>query len=119
MAAVLAAGLRAAGVEVVHEAFFDTVQAAGARAGRTRWPTPRTPPGIALRRVDADTVGIACSELTTVAHLRAVWAAFGVAADVGRAGRGRPTTRCPARCGAAVGVPDPPGVPRAPLGDRR
>ncbi len=37
--------------------------------------------GVALRRVDADTVGIACSELTTVAHLGSVWAAFGVAAD--------------------------------------
>ena len=31
--------------------------------------------------MDADTVGIACSELTTVAHLGSVWAAFGVAAD--------------------------------------
>jgi glycine dehydrogenase len=37
--------------------------------------------GVALRRVDADTVGVACSELTTVAHLGSVWAAFGVAAD--------------------------------------
>ena len=81
MAAVLAAGLRAGGVELVHGAFFDTVQAkvpgraaevaAAAHAG-----------GIALREVDADTVGIACSELTTVAHLEAVWAAFGVTADV-------------------------------------
>jgi glycine dehydrogenase len=80
MAAVLAAGLRAAGVEVVHEAFFDTVQArvpdqadavvAAAHAA-----------GVAVRRVDDDTVGIACSELTTVVHLAAVWAAFGVAAD--------------------------------------
>jgi glycine dehydrogenase len=37
--------------------------------------------GIALRQVDADTVGIACSELTTVAHVEAVWAAFGIEAD--------------------------------------
>ena len=37
--------------------------------------------GVALRRGDADTVGIACSELTTGAHLGSVWAAFGVAAD--------------------------------------
>ena len=32
-AAVLAAGLRAGGVEVVHDAFFDTVHGAGCRAG--------------------------------------------------------------------------------------
>ncbi len=37
--------------------------------------------GIALHRVDADTLGVACSELTTVAHLEALWAAFGVHAD--------------------------------------
>ena len=49
--------------------------------------------GVALRRVDADTVGISCSELTTVAHLGAVWAAFGVAADAAALDvetRGRP-----------------------------
>ena len=56
MAAVLAAGLRAGGVEVVHDAFFDTVRA-GCRAGPRRSPTPRTHAGIALRRVDADTPG--------------------------------------------------------------
>ena len=80
MAAVLAAGLRAAGVEVVHGAFFDTVHArVPGRADAVVAAAHVT--GIALRRVDADTVGVACSELTTVAHLGAVWAAFGVAAD--------------------------------------
>ena len=85
MAAVLAAGLRDGGVEIVHEAFFDTVTvrvpgraAAVADAAHAA--------GIALRRVDADTLGIATSEITTVAHVEAVWAAFGVpeisAADV-------------------------------------
>ncbi|MGI5130290.1 aminomethyl-transferring glycine dehydrogenase [Pseudonocardia sp. CA-107938] len=80
MAAVLAAGLREGGVEVVHGAFFDTVQVrvpgraeAIADAAHDR--------GIALRRIDADTLGISTSELTTVAHLEAVWAAFGVPAD--------------------------------------
>ena len=34
--------------------------------------------GVNLRLVDADQVGIACDETTTVEHLRAVWAAFGV-----------------------------------------
>jgi glycine dehydrogenase len=80
MAAVLAAGLRAAGVEVVHEAFFDTVAArVPGRADAVLAAAHAA--GVALRRVDADTVGIACSERTTVTHLGAVWAAFGVAAD--------------------------------------
>ncbi|MGH3585738.1 MAG: aminomethyl-transferring glycine dehydrogenase, partial [Pseudonocardia sp.] len=79
MAAVLAAGLRAGGVEVVHEEFFDTV--AARVPGRAEQVADAAhAAGIALRRVDADTVGIACSELTTVAHLEAIWAAFGVAA---------------------------------------
>ena len=80
MAAVLAAGLRAGGVEVVHEAFFDTVRVrAAGRAGAIADAAHAD--GIALHRVDADTLGIACSELTTVAHLEALWAAFGVQAD--------------------------------------
>jgi glycine dehydrogenase len=80
MAAVLAAGLRVGGVEVVHGAFFDTVQArVPGRADHVVAAAHAA--GVALRRVDADTVGIACSELTTVAHLGSVWAAFGVAAD--------------------------------------
>jgi glycine dehydrogenase len=80
MAAVLAAGLRAGGVEVVHSAFFDTVQArVPGRAAEVADAAHAA--GIALRRVDADTVGIACSEVTTVAHLEAVWSAFGVTAD--------------------------------------
>ncbi|MGE5827536.1 MAG: aminomethyl-transferring glycine dehydrogenase, partial [Micromonosporaceae bacterium] len=75
MAMLLAAGLRSAGVELAHEAFFDTVEAvvpgraaevvAGAAA---RW--------VNLRQIDADRVGIACDETTTIEHLRAVWAAF-------------------------------------------
>ena len=80
MAAVLAAGLRAGGVEVVHGAFFDTVQArVPGRADAVVAAAHAA--GVAVRRVDADTVGISCSELTTVAHLGSVWAAFGVAAD--------------------------------------
>ncbi|HSV65852.1 MAG TPA: aminomethyl-transferring glycine dehydrogenase [Mycobacteriales bacterium] len=76
-AAVLAAGLRGGGVEVVHEGFFDTVLArvpghaaevVAAAAGR----------GVNLWRCDADHVGISCDECTTREHLAAVWAAFGV-----------------------------------------
>src|ERR687894_143641 len=84
MAAVLAAGLRAGGVEVVHGEFFDTVQARV--PGRAQEVADAAhAAGIALRRpgigADADTLGIACSEVTTVAHLEAVWSAFGVGAD--------------------------------------
>jgi glycine dehydrogenase len=77
MAAVLAAGLRAGGIDVVSGAFFDTVlvkvpgQAAevvgAARAA-----------GVNLRLADSDHVGISCAETTTREHLRVVWDAFGV-----------------------------------------
>ena len=62
-AAVLAAGLRAAGVEIVHDGYFDTLTVrvpgraadvvAAARAA-----------GVNLRLTDADHVGIACDETT-------------------------------------------------------
>ena len=81
LATVLAAGLRAAGVEVVHGAFVDTL--------RVRVPArsdavlaAAADRGVNVLRVDADTVGIALDETTTAADLEAVWAAFGVTADV-------------------------------------
>ncbi len=57
MATVLAAGLRAGGVEVVHDEFFDTVLArVPGRAGAV--VDAAHDAGIALRRVDTDTVGV-------------------------------------------------------------
>ncbi len=80
-AAVLAAGLRAGGVEVVHDRFFDTVLArVPGRAGEVVAAAAER--GINVRRVDADHVGVACDEVTRRAHLTAVWAAFGVESDV-------------------------------------
>ncbi|MGC4748049.1 aminomethyl-transferring glycine dehydrogenase [Micromonospora sp. DT201] len=78
MAARLAAGLRAGGVDVADVAFFDTVTARvpGAAATVVAAAAER---GVNLRLVDADRVGVSCDETTTVAHLSAVWAAFGVA----------------------------------------
>jgi glycine dehydrogenase len=75
MAAVLAAGLRAGGVAVVHDAFFDTVlvrvqEEAGLVVARAREL------GVNLRLADADHVGIACDETTTREHLALVWQAF-------------------------------------------
>jgi glycine dehydrogenase len=74
----LARSLRAGGVEVVHDAFFDTITArvpgraaevaAAARARRVN-----------LREVDGDALGISLDETTTPDVVAAVCAAFGVA----------------------------------------
>ncbi|MDT5237608.1 MAG: glycine dehydrogenase, partial [Mycobacterium sp.] len=72
----LAAGLTAAGVEVVHERFFDTVlarvpgrAAAVAAAAKER--------GINIWLVDADLVSVSCDEATTDDHVATVLEAFG------------------------------------------
>jgi len=76
-ASVLADGLRVGGVEVVHGAFFDTVQArVPGRAAEVVANAHSA--GISLRLVDADHLSIACDEATTPEHLSTVWAAFGV-----------------------------------------
>jgi glycine dehydrogenase len=81
-ATVLAEALREAGVEVLHEQFFDTVlarvpgrAAAVVEAARER--------GVHLRLVDTDHVGVSTSETTRRPHLEAVLAAFGVSAGQG------------------------------------
>ncbi|MET0233341.1 MAG: aminomethyl-transferring glycine dehydrogenase [Kibdelosporangium sp.] len=81
MAAVLAAGLRAGGVEVVHSQFFDTlrVRVAGRASDVVRAARERD---VNLWLVDADHVAVSCDETTTRAHLSLVWQAFGVTADV-------------------------------------
>ncbi|SCE87462.1 aminomethyl-transferring glycine dehydrogenase [Micromonospora saelicesensis] len=84
MAARLAAGLRAGGVDVADVAFFDTVTATvpGRAAEVVAAAADR---GVNLRLVDADRVGVSCDETTTDAHLAQVWAAFGVPAFDGDA----------------------------------
>ncbi|MEV1290921.1 aminomethyl-transferring glycine dehydrogenase [Pseudonocardia sp. NPDC049635] len=78
MAAVLAAGLRGGGIGIGHDAFFDTVVAqVPGRADAVVQAAHDA--GIALRRISGDEVGLSTSEITTVAHLRTVWRAFGVA----------------------------------------
>ncbi|OYN78481.1 aminomethyl-transferring glycine dehydrogenase [Mycolicibacterium sphagni] len=78
-ARTLAAGLGAAGVEVVHDSFFDTVlvhvpnRAAAVQAeAKAR--------GINIWRVDADHVSITCDEATTDAHVALVLESFGASA---------------------------------------
>ncbi len=75
-ARALATSLGSAGVEVVHDAFFDTVTARvpGRAAGVIADAEQR---GVNLRLVDADHVGISCDETTTAQDLAAVAAAFG------------------------------------------
>ena len=80
-AAVLAAGLAAGGVEILHDTFFDTVcTRVPGRAGAV--VAAALDRGVNLRLVDDDTVAVACDETTARAHLDAVWAAFGLAYDI-------------------------------------
>ena len=81
MAAILAEGIRRGGLTLVHDQFFDTIQVrvpfhadavlAAARQG-----------GVNLWRVDADTVAIACDEVTERAQVEAIWAAFRVRGSI-------------------------------------
>ena len=76
-AELLAAALRADGVELLPGALFDTVTASV--PGRAEHVVAAAlANGVNLRRVDADHVGIACDETTTRAHLHAVAGAFGL-----------------------------------------
>ncbi|TQJ35369.1 aminomethyl-transferring glycine dehydrogenase [Arthrobacter sp. SLBN-122] len=83
-ARALAASLAAAGVDVLHKSFFDTltVRVPGRAAGIIADAEAR---GINLRSVDADTVGIALDETTTPAIVAQVADVFGakVADDQG------------------------------------
>ncbi|MCG7525863.1 aminomethyl-transferring glycine dehydrogenase [Streptomyces sp. OfavH-34-F] len=79
--AILAAGLRAAGADVVTGSYFDTltVRVPG-RAGEVVAGARER--GVNLRLVDGDTVSLACDETTTREHIAAVWAAFGADGDI-------------------------------------
>ncbi|MCC9204351.1 aminomethyl-transferring glycine dehydrogenase [Arthrobacter sp. zg-Y769] len=74
----LATALKTAGVELLHESFFDTVTARvpGRAAGVIAAAEAK---GINLRRIDADTVGISADETTTPAVIADVAAVFGAA----------------------------------------
>ncbi|MFM9035341.1 MAG: aminomethyl-transferring glycine dehydrogenase [Mycobacterium sp.] len=77
-ARVLAAGLNAAGVEVVHDSFFDTVQAhVPGRAGEIQAAARER--GINVWRVGEDLISVSCDEATTEEHVARVLEAFGAA----------------------------------------
>ncbi|MFI2704791.1 aminomethyl-transferring glycine dehydrogenase [Cellulosimicrobium composti] len=79
-ASTLAAGLRAGGVTVEHDTFFDTVRTVvPGRAAAV--VAAAADAGINLYNPDTDHVQIACDETTTPATVADVLSAFGVAAD--------------------------------------
>ncbi|MCP3856778.1 MAG: aminomethyl-transferring glycine dehydrogenase [Actinomycetia bacterium] len=80
LTAILARGLRDAGVDVPTAAPFDTVTARVDNADRV--VAEALGHGINLRRVDDDTVGISLDETTTSEVVEAVWATFGVSESV-------------------------------------
>ncbi|GGR65320.1 aminomethyl-transferring glycine dehydrogenase [Streptomyces roseolus] len=80
-AAILAAGLTAGGVELTQGAFFDTVTARVPGRADAVVAAARDA-GVNLYRVDADHVSVSCDETTGREQLAAVWAAFGVTADI-------------------------------------
>lgn len=75
-ARTLAASLKAAGLDVVHTSFFDTITVSvpGKTADIIAAADAK---GINLRAIDADTVGISADEATTGTHVADVAAAFG------------------------------------------
>ncbi|CAG7622356.1 aminomethyl-transferring glycine dehydrogenase [Actinacidiphila bryophytorum] len=80
-AAVLAEGLRAAGVQTVHDGYFDTLTArVPGRAAEVVAAAREA--GVNLRQTDADLVGISCDETTDRAALTSVLAAFGASGDI-------------------------------------
>ena len=95
-AAVLAAALRDADVDVVHEQFFDTVLVRVPGGASAVVATAREN-GVHLRLVDTDHVGVSTSETTGREHLGAVLAAFGV--STGSTGRGVDLDAVDARVG--------------------
>ncbi len=80
-ALALADRLRAGGVEVVHDAFFDTVLAKVPGRAAEVVDAARTA-GVHLRHVDDDHVGLSTSEVTDTDVLDAVLGAFGLAGGI-------------------------------------
>ena len=78
-ARTVAAGLAAAGIDVAHESFFDTVLArVPGRA--TEIQAAAKARGINIWRADGDHVSVSCDEATTDAHVALVLDAFGAEA---------------------------------------
>lgn len=80
-AALIADALRAAGMEIVNESFFDTLTVRVPGRAAEVVASARAL-GLHLRHVDDDHVGLSTSETTTRSTLTSVLKAFGVSIDV-------------------------------------
>jgi glycine dehydrogenase len=111
-AVALADGLRAGGVELLHDHFFDTVTTRVPGAAE-RVLAAALERGINLRPIDDDHVGITTDETTTPAHVSAVLDAFVAAGAARGAQPGEPVGRPvpPARLRGACPEPSPDGPP--------
>jgi glycine dehydrogenase len=76
-ACVLAKGLEKLKVEVVNDAFFDTLRIRGNKAQITSWKGAAKARGINLRRIDDLTLGISLNETTSPADLAELLEVFG------------------------------------------
>ncbi|MCI9872968.1 aminomethyl-transferring glycine dehydrogenase [Arthrobacter humicola] len=84
-AKTIAASLKAAGLDVLHTSFFDTITVSvPGRAAEIIAAADAK--GVNLRAIDADTVGISADEATTVAVVADVIAAFGASVTAAAAG---------------------------------
>ncbi|TFC00721.1 aminomethyl-transferring glycine dehydrogenase [Cryobacterium mannosilyticum] len=103
----LVAALRAAGVDVVGDTFFDTIQVSvPSRAAEI--VARAAGAGVNLHQVDSDLVGIAVDETTTDRDLTAVLAAFGGLDGFGHVEFGAPVAGLPgelARTSGYLGHP--------------
>ncbi len=79
LTAILAAGLKAAGLQV-NERFFDTIAVRGVDAAKIHADAHAR--GLNLRDLGAGAVGISFDETTTRADVEALWRVFGVTASV-------------------------------------
>jgi glycine dehydrogenase len=96
LAVVLAAGLAAQpDLELLTPHFFDTVTVRAAGRAEAVVSAARRR-DINLRLVDADTLAIACDEVTTREHVEEVWAAFGASADLDACDAATPDEAIPA-----------------------
>ena len=114
-AAILAEGLRRGGLELRHDAFFDTIQVRVPHHADAVIAAARQA-GVNLRRVDSNTVGIACDEVTERPEIEAVWAAFRVQGGHRAARRGG-RRRDPSGAAPDERLPDASGLQGASLGD--
>ncbi|MBO4205185.1 aminomethyl-transferring glycine dehydrogenase [Micromonospora echinofusca] len=83
----LAATLRRAGHDVVNRHMFDTLTVR-VTGGAHQVVAHAHRAGLRLRLVDADHVGVTCSEITTADHVQRVVEAFGCGGEADHRGRG-------------------------------